>query len=51
MQGTHPVPGTKSRIETTSDDTPARKKLRHYMDDREVKVARRRLHVEMIVCL
>lgn len=47
LQGTHPVPGTKSRIESTSDDTPARKKLRQDMEDRVVKVARRRLHVEV----
>ena len=51
VQGTHPVPGTKFRIETTLDNTPARKKLRHYLEDRVVKVARRRLHVDMLVCL
>ena len=47
VQGTNPVPGTKSRIETMSDDTPARKKFRQDMEDRVVKVARRRLHVEV----
>ena len=46
LQGTHPVPGTKSRIESMSDDTPARKKLRQDMEDRVVKVAKRRLPVE-----
>ena len=47
LQGTHLVPGTKSRIKTTSDDTPARKKLKQDMEDRVVKVARRRLNVEV----
>ena len=47
VQGTHPIPGTKSRTETTLDDTPARKKPRLDIEDRVVKVARRRLEVDI----